>query len=155
MPMPAVSTLPVQRNTDTASRRVARVVYDVLNPIPYGCFIAALIFDVVYDRSAEVLWFKSAAWLIVLGLLFAVLPRLINLAHVWFPRVGPRDAGELAGFWLNLLAIVAAIANAFAHSRDAYGVMPDGLWLSLLTTVLLVLARAVQALRPSARKALS
>jgi uncharacterized membrane protein len=64
------------------SRSVAATgVFALLNPIPFGCFVAALIFDVVYARSAELMWGKSAAWLIAIGLLFAVLPRLINLAR--------------------------------------------------------------------------
>lgn len=37
-------------------------------------FVAALIFDAVYINSADVMWFKSAAWLISIGLFFAVVP---------------------------------------------------------------------------------
>jgi uncharacterized membrane protein len=127
--------------------KAAAIVFDVLDPVPYGFFVGALVFDAVYANSGEVLWFKAAAWLIAIGLLFAVLPRLINLVRVWFPAGRPRAAGELAGFWLNLLAIAAAIMNAFVHSRDAYGVMPEGLWLSCLTVVLLVLGRAMPTLQ--------
>ena len=61
----------------------ANVAYGLLNPIPFGLFAAALIFDVVYERSGVMLWDKSAAWLIAIGLLFAVVPRLINLVQVW------------------------------------------------------------------------
>ena len=127
--------------------RAAAVAFDLLDPIPYGFFVGALVFDAVYSKSGEVLWFKAAAWLIAIGLLFAVLPRLIDLARVWFRGGRPRAAGVMAGFWLNALAIAAAIVNAFVHSRDAYGVMPDGLWLSCLTVVLLVLAKVVPALQ--------
>lgn len=131
------------------------IVFDLFDPIPYGFFVGALIFDVIYARSGEVLWFKAAAWLIAMGLFFAVLPRLINLARVWFPGSGSRTAAETAGFWLNLFAIAAAIWNAFVHSRDAYAVMPEGLWLSCLTIVLLVLAKVVPTVRQSNVKALS
>ena len=138
------------RQTIEAPRsRAAAIVFDLLDPIPYGFFVGALIFDAVYAKSAEVLWFKAAAWLIAIGLLFAVLPRLINLARVWFSRGRQRAATELAGFWLNLFAIAAAIVNAFVHSRDAYGVMPEGLWLSCLTIVLLVLAKVMPTLQAS------
>jgi len=61
----------------------------------------------------------------------------------------------MAGFWLNLLAIAAAIVNAFVHSRDAYGVMPEGLWLSCLTVVLLVLAKILPTLRHAPARAAS
>jgi uncharacterized membrane protein len=128
--------------------RLAAIVFDLLDPIPYGFFVGALIFDAIYAKTAEVLWVKAAAWLIALGLLFAVLPRLINLVRVWFPGRRQRAAAEMAGFWLYLFAVAAAIANAFVHSRDAYGVMPEGLWLSCLTVVLLLITKAMLAVQP-------
>ncbi|MFL6593243.1 MAG: DUF2231 domain-containing protein [Luteimonas sp.] len=122
---------------------IANAIYGLLNPIPFGCFVAALVFDILYVRSAELLWNKGAAWLIVFGLLFAVLPRLLNLVQVWFaPRHASRRGAKL-DFWLNLLAIVAAIFNAFVHSRDAYAVVPAGVWLSACTVILLSIAHLV------------
>jgi len=135
--------------------RAAALAFDLLDPVPYGFFVGALVFDAVYAKSGEVLWVKAAAWLIAIGLLCAVLPRLIDLARVWFPGGRPRAAGVMAGFWLNLLAIAAAIVNAFVHSRDAYGVMPEGLWLSCLTIVLLVLAKILPTLRHAPARAAS
>lgn len=123
--------------------RAATIVFDLLDPIPYGFFVGALVFDAVYANSGEILWVKAAAWLIAIGLVFAVVPRLIDLVRTWLPGRRQRAAGAKAGFWLNLLAIAAAILNAFVHSRDAYGAMPQGLWLSCLTVLLLVLAKAL------------
>jgi uncharacterized membrane protein len=124
----------------------------LFDPIPYGLFVAALMFDAVYTRSAEILWLKSASWLIAIGLLFAILPRLINFAWVWLPSNRPRARGEVMSFWINLCAIAAAIVNAFVHSRDAYGVMPEGLYLSIATVVLLAVARVVPVAMRSASK---
>lgn len=140
---------PMRQEVEMPRTGIAAIVFDVLDPIPYGLFLAALIFDIIYARSADMLWLKSAAWLIAMGLLFAIMPRLINLVRVWFPRHRPRASDQMVGFWLNLGAIAAAIVNAFVHSRDAYGVMPEGLWLSILTLVLLVLARVMPALPKS------
>ena len=134
-------------HADAAPRRsvVASALYGLLNPIPFGCFVAALIFDILYLRTAVMLWDKAAAWLIVFGLLFAIIPRLVNLVDVWIaPRAtSPRTAR--LDFWLNLLAIVAAIFNAFVHSRDAYAVVPAGLWLSVCTVLLLAAAHVLVA----------
>ena len=127
----------------------AAVVFDLLNPIPFGFFVGALIFDAVYANSAEVMWFKSAAWLISVGLFFAVIPRLINLFRVWFSRSRPSTAHAKVAFFLYLLGIAAAIVNAFVHSRDAYAVMPEGLWLSILTVALLVLGNVLVTLQHS------
>jgi len=131
---------------------VAAGLYGLLNPIPFGCFVAALVFDVTYARSADVLWGKGAAWLIVFGLLFAVIPRLVNLVQVWITSRRIATRTDKLDFWLNLFAIVAAIVNAFVHSRDAYGIVPAAVWLSLCTVVLLAIGNiAVAAQRAASR----
>ena len=128
------------------SSPTAAVLFDLLNPIPFGFFVGALIFDLVYAKSADVMWVKSAAWLISTGLFFAVIPRFINLARVWFPSARPGTASDKGAFFLYLLGIAAAITNAFVHSRDAYAVVPEGVWLSILTVALLVVCNVLVAL---------
>jgi uncharacterized membrane protein len=132
---------------------VAESIYGLLNPIPFGCFVAALIFDIIYSRTAVMLWDKGAAWLIVFGLLFAVVPRLVNLCRVWvtFRRSATRT--DKLDFWLNLFAIVVAIVNAFVHSRDAYAVVPTGLTLSVCTVILLSIGNILVAVERAARGA--
>ncbi|TZF85102.1 DUF2231 domain-containing protein [Cognatilysobacter lacus] len=133
--------------TQVAPRRspVANAVFNVLNPIPFGCFVAALIFDVTYARTAQVMWTKGAAWLIVIGLLAAIVPRLVDLAQTWFTARHASTSADRLDFWLNLFAIVAAIFNAFVHSRDAYAVVPEGQWLSALTVALIAIGHVVRA----------
>jgi uncharacterized membrane protein len=135
------------------SRRsiVAEGIYGLLNPIPFGCFVAALIFDVIYSETAVMLWDKGAAWLIVFGLLFAVVPRLVNLMQVWVTSRRTATRTDKLDFWLNLLAIVVAIVNAFVHSRDAYAVVPTGLWLSVCTVILLSIGNIVVAMERAGR----
>ncbi len=115
----------------------ANAIYGLLNPIPFGFFVAGLIFDVVYARSGNVLWDKSAAWLIAIGLVFAVIPRLFNLIQVWGTSLHSVPRSEKFDFWFNLLAIAAAIINSFVHSRDAYAVVPTGILLSACTVLLI------------------
>ncbi|AMH43904.1 MULTISPECIES: DUF2231 domain-containing protein [Burkholderiaceae] len=125
--------------------RLATSLFDLLNPIPYGLFVGTLIFDIIYAITENVFWAKGAAWLVTVGLIFAIIPRFINLGHVWF---GYRYAGknrERLAFWLNLLGIVAAIVNAFVHSRDAYAQVPLSVILSVITVALLILAQIVLA----------
>lgn len=115
----------------------AAIVFDLLNPVPYGFFVGALVFDVVYANSPDLMWVKCAAWLISLGLVVAIAPRLINLVQVWRPGAGRYTAPSKAAFVLHLAGIAAAIANAFVHSRDAYAAVPDGVWLSAITVALM------------------
>jgi uncharacterized membrane protein len=135
------------------SRRsvVAESIYGLLNPIPFGCFVAALIFDIIYSETAVMLWDKGAAWLIVFGLLFAVVPRLVNLTQVWVTSRRTATRADKIDFWLNLFAIVVAIVNAFVHSRDAYAVVPAGLALSVCTVILLSIGNVVVAVERADR----
>lgn len=128
---------------------VANAIYGLLNPIPFGFFVAALIFDIIYVRTAVIMWDKSAGWLIAIGLLFAIVPRLINLVQVWITSRRMAARADQLDFLLHLLAIIAAIFNAFVHSRDAYAVVPAGVWLSVCTVVLLAIAHIVMAVQRS------
>jgi uncharacterized membrane protein len=126
---------------------VSYAIYGLLNPIPFGVFVAALVFDIVYFRTGEILWDKAAAWLIALGLVVAIVPRLIDLAFVWIGGRGRATGTDRLDFWLNLVAIIAAIFNAFVHSRDAYASMPTGMWLSAVTVALLAIGYLFKAVQ--------
>jgi uncharacterized membrane protein len=128
---------------------VANALYGLLDPIPFGCFVAALIFDILYLRTGVIQWDKCAAWLILFGLLFALIPRLINLVQVWITSRHTATRADYLDFWLNLLAIVAAVFNALVHTRDAYAVVPAGAWLSLATVALIAVAHVIVASRGS------
>src|SRR5277367_1788156 len=137
---------------DPSRSILAESIYGLLNPIPFGCFVAALIFDIIYSETAVMLWDKGAAWLIVFGLLLAVVPRLVNLTQVWVTSRRSATRTDKLDFWLNLVAIVVAIVNAFVHSRDAYAVVPTGLWLSVCTVVLISIGNIVVAVERAARR---
>ncbi len=134
---------PVLRHGSVA----AAAIFAVLNPIAYGFFAGALIFDAIYFRTGEILWDHSAAWLITFGLFIAIVPRLINLIQVWITVRAWSTGAERLDFWLNLVAIVLAFFNALVHSRDAYASMPTGLWLSIFTVLLLSISHAAAAVR--------
>ncbi|WP_250515118.1 DUF2231 domain-containing protein [Caballeronia sp. INDeC2] len=117
-----------------------------MNPIPYGLFVGTLIFDITYMTTRNVLWGKGAAWLVTAGLLIAIIPRLLNLGHVWVQRRHVVSRIEKIDFWLNLLAIIATIVNAFVHSRDAYAMVPENVVLSVITVALLSIAHIAMAM---------
>jgi hypothetical protein len=91
----------------------------LLDPIPFGFFVAALIFDIMYSTRA-MLWVKSR--------------RLADQHRPGVRHPAPADQsrpclvrqrtgsarGPALNFWLNVVGIVAALINAFVHSRDAY-----------------------------------
>ena len=136
----------------THRARLGDAVYGLLNPIPFGFFVAGLIFDITYANTAVVFWGKGADWLITLGLLIAVIPRLINLVQVWITSRRLATRADRLDFWLNLAALVAAIFNAMVHTRDAYEVVPTSVWLSLCTVLLLAIAHVLMAVRATATR---
>jgi uncharacterized membrane protein len=135
----------MKAETHSSRFSITSAIFDVLDPIPFGFFVAALIFDILYANTFTMLWVKAAAWLISIGLVFAIVPQLINLGRTWFGRSRVRTRGLAVNFWLNVVAIVAALLNAFVHSRDAYATMPAGVWLSVLTVLAMVIGRIVMA----------
>jgi uncharacterized membrane protein len=126
--------------------RIAPAVFELLNPIPYGLFVGTLIFDVTYMSTRNVFWGKGAAWLVTAGLIIAIIPRLLNLGHIWLQRRRAVSGIERADFCLNLLGIVAAIVNAFVHSRDAYAMVPENVILSVITVASLSVAHIIVAM---------
>lgn len=115
-------------------------IYYWLDSIPFGFFVAGLIFDILYMNTAEVLWNKASAWVIAIGLVIAIIPRLINLYLVWFPKTYTRNNVNLIGFWCYGFAILTAILNSFVHSRDAYASVPENVILSIITVALVSIA---------------
>jgi uncharacterized membrane protein len=104
-------------NTRLEPRRslFADGIYGLLNPIPVRCFVAALTFDLIYSKTAATLWKKAAASLVVFGLLFAVVPRLLNWTRVWITARATSSRLDMFDFWLNLLAIVAPRDTPTTH----------------------------------------
>ena len=101
-------------------------------------FLGALLSDVAYYQTYQIQWSNFASWLIAGGLLFcglALLFALVNLIRA------ERKAGHPVLYFLLLLASwVLGLINAFVHAKDAWAVMPSGLVLSIIVTVLACIA---------------
>jgi uncharacterized membrane protein len=100
--------------------------------------IAAFITDYTYYTTTLWQWANFSAWLITAGLivmLVAVLSLLIDFA------TGRAGRLNMASFILVTAAALLSLVNAFVHSRDAWtSVVPQGILLSAVSTVLLVIA---------------
>lgn len=101
-------------------------------------FLGALISDIAYGQTYQIQWANFASWLIAGALVFcgfALLFALVNLLRA------ERKVGRPAVYCLLLLATwVLGLVNAFQHAKDAYAMMPTGLVLSAIVTVLSVVA---------------
>lgn len=106
---------------------------------PLPLFAGALISDFAYRASFHIQWANFSSWLIAGGLVgggFALIWSLINLF-----RRGPASKGRLAIYFVVLLMMWGlGFVNALVHAKDAWATMPEGLYLSAITTLLALVA---------------
>ena len=117
----------------TAIARI-RTIHPMLVPLPVAYFTAALVTDLAYWRTDEVMWERFSVWLIAGGLVMAALVALAAVIDLLFARQRPRWARTFA----YTLAILLSVLNVFVHSRDGYTtVVPTGLTLSAVVVTIL------------------
>ncbi len=112
----------------------------MLVPVPIVCFVGTLITDIVYWRTAMMLWADMSAWLLAMGLIVSLFATLAGLIDFF----GDHRIRELRSAWIhglgNATALILSIFNACIHTRDAYtSVVPTGLILSALVVVILLI----------------
>jgi len=101
-------------------------------------FLGGLLSDIAYYKTYQIQWSNFASWLIAGGLLFCGLSLLFALVNLIRAE---RKAGRPVGYFLLLLATwVLGLVNAFEHAKDAWAVMPQGLALSVVVTLLACVA---------------
>jgi uncharacterized membrane protein len=100
--------------------------------------IAALATDAMYCKTSIVQWANFSAWLIAAGLVLALVATIVLVIDFLTGR-----AGRIS--WIPFLLVGAAallsLLNVFVHSRDAWtSVVPEGIGLSVIVTMLLLIA---------------
>ena len=102
--------------------------------------IAGFATDVMYWNTSNWQWANSSAWLITAGLVLALIATIFLIIDFL-----SRRAGRVK--WLSFLLVAAAallsLLNVFVHSRDGWtSVVPEGISLSAIVTILLLIAAA-------------
>jgi uncharacterized membrane protein len=127
---------------DSSPVSVARIaghpIHPIFAPFPIACFTGALVTDLVYWRTADMMWETFSVWLITAGIITGVLAGVAGAIDL----IGNRRIRNLSPGWPhaigNTLALILAFINAFVHSRDGYtSVVPEGLILSALVVIIL------------------
>lgn len=101
-------------------------------------FLGAALSDVAYARSFDIQWSNFASWLIVGGLIFGAIALVFAIVDLFRPEL--RARGSIPYFVILLAMWVVGFFNALMHARDAWAVMPTGLVLSVIVTVLACVA---------------
>lgn len=109
-------------------------IYAILLGGTVTLFLGALLSDIAHYNTYEIQWTNFASWLIAAGLLFCGLALLFAL--VGLVRARHKKGHPLVVFLLLLATWVLGFINALQHARDAWGVMPAGLILSIIVLVL-------------------
>jgi len=98
--------------------------------------IATFVTDLLYWRTLLPQWETFSIWSLTGGLILAGLSGLALLVDVKLQRLRAIDWRRFAAL---TVAALLSLLNAFIHSRDSYtAVVPEGLWLSTIVTVLLL-----------------
>ncbi len=113
-------------------------IHVMLVPVPITCFVGALITDITYYFTAEMMWADFSAWLLTVGLIVGVLAAIAGLIDF----AGSRGIRSLPPAWPHVLGNIAVLVIAFfnmlIHTRDAWtSVVPTGIILSIITVLIL------------------
>lgn len=129
----------MSRENAAAAVRIGRhPLHALLAHVPNALFIGALITDLVYWKTADIMWADFSDWLLAVGALFAVLAAVAGIVDFVVVRRNRTAAGAFHA-WGSIVVLVLAILNNLVHSRDAYtSVVPGGLILSVLTVLVLI-----------------
>lgn len=119
---------------------VGHPLYAALLPIPIICFTGALLTDLAYLASADMMWLDFSSWLLLAGLVAGGFAGLLLIIELF--RAGRARSGALSTHFVLLLsAWIVEVFNSFFHARDGWtAVAPTGLILSVIATVLALVA---------------
>ncbi len=128
------------RNDLRSTARIGRhPIHAMLVPIPIACFVGALITDIVYWRTAEIMWSNFSSWLITVGVIFAFLAAIAGLIDFLSNRAVRRLPPAWPHLIGNLAVLVLASINMLVHTHDGWtSVVPWGLRLSAATVFILL-----------------
>ena len=133
-----MTSLPYEERPRSTAQIAQHPLHPMLVPVPIVCFIGALLTDIMYYLTAEIMWADFSAWLLVVGLIIGVLAAIAGLVDL----LNSRAIRSLTPAWPhalgNIVVLVLAFFNALIHTRDAWtSVVPTGLILSIITVLIL------------------
>jgi uncharacterized membrane protein len=114
-------------------------IHPMLVPFPIACFLGALITDVAYWRSAQMMWADFSAWLLAIGLVMGGLAAVAGLIDFLGNRLIRTQAPAWPHMLGNIVVLLLALLNSFVHTRDAWtSVVPLGMTLSSITVLVML-----------------
>jgi uncharacterized membrane protein len=122
----------------TTAQIARHPIHAMLVPIPIVCFVGALVTDIAYAVTAEMMYADFSAWFLLVGFIFGVLAAIAGLIDFLSNRQIRAQAPAWPHLIGNLLVLILAFFNNLIHTRDAWtSVVPVGLILSIITVLIL------------------
>jgi len=126
-----------------ASSSIARIgrgpFYPLLVAFAASCFLGTFATDIVYWRTADMIWVDFSDWLVTAGVIVGCLAVVVALIEVISLRPGGLRRPALPYAIGMIAALILAIFDMLVHTRDAWtSVVPWGLVL-LAAVVVVVL----------------
>ncbi len=120
----------------------ARPVFRILVAFPIACFSGALVTDIAYAATADMIWSDFSDWLLAAAMFTGVLSAIAGIAYAVTRRREPGGRGVLPVAAGGVLVLGLGLLDNLVHSRDAWtSVVPQGLLLSaVILAVMLVTA---------------
>ncbi|MEI9930145.1 MAG: DUF2231 domain-containing protein [Rhizomicrobium sp.] len=117
---------------------IQRPVHSFFIGLGGALLMAALFTDYMYSNNSLMQWSNFSAWLILGGLILALVSAIVLAIEILLHRTGPI---RWLDFSILAVAAVLSIINEFVHTRDAWTtVVPTGITLSAIVTILLLVA---------------
>lgn len=111
----------------------------MLVQFPITCFMLALLTDIAYWQTSNLMWLEFSAWLLLAGFAVGALAAALGLIGlIARPDIGDREFAwpQVVGAGVVLLL---AFFNNLVHARDGWtAVVPWGLTLSALTVLVIL-----------------
>jgi len=114
-------------------------IHAALVPFPIVCFTLALLTDIAYWRTVNLMWQNFSAWLLFAGLVSGALAAIFGAIDMFARRrLRSHSTAVLHGIG-NVVALILALFNSFVHAGDGWtAVVPMGLILSALTVLTMI-----------------
>lgn len=113
-------------------------IHPTLMSFPIACLTGTLLTDIVYWRTALMMWADFSAWLIAAGTVLAWIAVIAGVIDLVGRRYASGPLPAAAYVIGNLLVLALATLNMLIHTRDAWtSVVPWGLTLSAVTVIVL------------------
>ena len=126
-------------NPRSTVRIAKHPIHPMLVPIPIACFVGALLTDLTYWRTANMMWADFSAWLVTVGVIMGFLAAIVGAVDFLSNRLIRAQAPAWPHAIGNIVVLVLATLNMFVHSRDAWtSVVPWGLTLSAAVVLILL-----------------